>query len=100
MANADEIYKQWVKVCPKEADVADVRKVAKYFLGDFVKEPQGGSHFLVIEHPAFSIHPAFGGKSTLSISHKSGRKVHGIYVKHLLLAIECVNLYNANKKKE
>jgi hypothetical protein len=94
MAKAEDLYKKWLSDCPSEVDAADFRKFVEHYLGRWLRERgKSGSHLLIIEHPALSIAPSFGGNNTLSIAIKSGRKVKGVYVMHALKAIECIDYY-------
>lgn len=101
MPKAEELYDKWTKNCPKEVDLSDFEKVAKHYLGDWLRQKSGTSHMYIIEHPALAYHPAFGSNSTLSVAVKSGRKVKGVYIDHLLKAIHCVTSYEriVNKKE-
>lgn len=93
MPSAEKLYEEWAKRCPREARPRDVEKVLNHYLADWVRKGPAGSHIFIIEHPALALVPAFDGKPNFSIAVKSGRKIKGSYVNHLLKAIKCIYEY-------
>ena len=93
MAKAELLYEKWKRKCPPEVKVADFEKLIRHYLGPWLREKSGTSHRFIVEHPALSLSPKFGGNNTLSVSLKSGRAVKRVWVEHTLKAIECVEMY-------
>lgn len=103
MASADELYEKWKQHCPTEVGVDDFAKVLYHRLGKWTREVPGTADRFLVEHIALSCHPAFGGKPNAMFSVQSGRKVKGIWVMHLLKAIEAIDLFEkmlADKKEK
>lgn len=93
MAKPEELYERWKKGRPAEVDRKDLEKVVEHYLGRWLRKGEG-SHLWIVEHPALAYHSAFGGKDNLSIAFESGRRVKGVYVEHVIKAIECIHLYH------
>lgn len=97
MSKGRELYEEWSRCPPKEAEFCDVKTVAIACLGaENVRDRSGGSHLLVIDGPvtklACQVRDHGGGdlawlRETLSISTKSGKKVKSVYMSQLLKLI-------------
>jgi hypothetical protein len=88
---AEKLLLAWRQHCPTHVSREEFDAVASHYLGRWLRErAKPGSHILIIEHPALAFHPAFRGNATLSISLASGRRVKGIWVNHLIKAIDLI----------
>ena len=79
----------------------DFLAVAHRYLGPWLRERAGtGSHSLIVAHPALAYHSAFEGYGTFSVPSKSGRRIKGVYVDHLIKAIDCITDWEDSQKQK
>lgn len=90
--SAIDIYNNWKKTPPVEADWRDVQKLLDYYFESNFRW-KDGSHVIVTE-PLFKKHKVHEGtklcnyQGEICITVMNGRKVKGVYVKFLIEGIE------------
>ena len=101
MSKAERLLNGWRNKCPADVSAREFEAVIDHHLGRWLrKKSSRGSHLFIVEHPALAFHSNFSPHNTFSAPVKSGRRVKGIYVKHLIKAIDCIQEWEGDRAKE